>query len=387
MSFELRGTCLKNPGSETHNCLPNRLVKMFNFQIGLNKLTVMITSAIILTGCNKPSDTKSTAMSDSIKTIVTDSVFGVDRPFLQCHASTLVRADNHDFLVAWFGGTHEKHDDVGIWLSTGRPGKWSAPIEVAKLREDPHWNPVLFKTPEGKIILYFKVGKTIDQWETWYMTTDDHGKTWTQAQELVPGDSGGRGPVKNKLIVLSDGTWLAPASDEKNGVWNAFVDRSSDQGKTWTASKFLTISRDSIPGEGIIQPTLWESASGKVHMLLRSSSGFICRSDSEDYGKTWSPVYKTSLPNPNSGIDLTKLDDGTLALAYNRDGKNWGARRPLSVAVSRDNGKTWPTSVDIETRNEGDEFSYPSIIGFGDTLAVSYTWKRQRISIWLGKVD
>lgn len=363
-------------------------MQIFNDQISLKKLMVIIVAGAMLTGCKKPSETSATLeVQDSIMTIAMDSVFGVDRPFLQCHASTLAHADDHHFLVAWFGGTHEKHDDVGIWLSTGGPGKWSAPIEIAKLREDPHWNPVLFKTPEGKIILYFKVGKIIDQWETWFITSDDNGKTWTQAQELVPGDKGGRGPVKNKLIVLSDGTWLAPASDEKKGVWNAFVDRSHDQGKTWTASLFLTIVRDSIPGEGIIQPTLWESAPGKVHMLLRSSSGFICRSDSEDYGKTWSPVYKTALPNPNSGIDLTKLEDGTLALVYNRDGKNWGARRPLSIAISKDNGKTWPTSVDIETGNEGDEFSYPSIISFGDTLAISYTWKRQRIAFWIGKVD
>jgi len=326
------------------------------------------------------------AKGNEITELSSDFVFGDDRPFPQCHASTVVRAGDGQFIVAWFGGTHEKHDDVGIWISKGVTGKWSAPIEIAKLREEPHWNPVLFKTPSGDIILYFKVGRSIDEWETWYMVSDDNGTTWTEAKELVPGDHGGRGPVRNKLIVLSDGTWLAPASNEKKGVWNAFVDRSEDQGKTWKASEYVTLNRDSIPGEGVIQPTLWESSPGKVHMLLRSSAGVICRSDSEDNGKTWSPVYKTTLPNPNSGIDLTKLKNGTLALVYNRDGKNWGARRPLAVAISNDNGKTWPTSVDIATGNEGDEFSYPAIISDKDTIIVTYTWKRQRIAFWMGKV-
>ncbi len=161
-------------------------------------------------------------------------------------------------------------------------------------------------------MLFFKVGETIGEWETWYMVSSDDGNTWSQAQELVPGDKGGRGPVRNKPIVLSDGTWLAPASDEKGGLWNAFVDRSEDQGRTWTATPFISMDRNVITGEGVIQPTLWESEPGKVHMLLRSSAGAICRSDSEDYGKTWSPVYRTNLPNNNSGIDLTRLDDGRL---------------------------------------------------------------------------
>ncbi len=69
---------------------------------------------------------------------------GRGHPFAQCH-----RTNDGQFLVAWFGGTHEKHNDVGIWLSKGTPQYWSAPVEVAKLREDPHWNPVLFTAPSG----------------------------------------------------------------------------------------------------------------------------------------------------------------------------------------------------------------------------------------------
>lgn len=355
-----------------------------------NILIFTLLLAMTMLSCGKRTRSTSLVPSmkpDSLIAITKDFVFGDDRPFAQCHASTLVRTDDNNFLIAWFGGTREKHDDVGIWLSKGVPGKWSRPIEVVKLREDAHWNPVLFKTPSGTIILYFKVGRIIDEWETWFMTSHDQGSSWTVAQELVPGDKGGRGPVRNKPIILSNGTWLAPASNEKNDTWNAFVDRSEDEGNTWKASPFLSLNRDSIPGEGIIQPTLWESAPGKVHMLLRSSSGFICRSDSEDFGKTWSDVYKTTVPNPNSGIDLTKLEDGTLILVYNRDGRNWGARRPLSIAVSQDNGKTWKPSMDIETGNEGDEFSYPSIISFGDTVALTYTWKRQRIGFWMGTMN
>ena len=37
------------------------------------------------------------------------------RPTPQCHASTLAET-SEGLVAAWFGGTHEKHPDVGIWL-------------------------------------------------------------------------------------------------------------------------------------------------------------------------------------------------------------------------------------------------------------------------------
>jgi predicted neuraminidase len=346
----------------------------------------MIVTAFSCTSKKEDSMSETDRGKPVVKVISEDFVFGDDRPFAQCHASTVLRTDDGQFLVAWFGGTHEKHDDVGIWLSKGKPGKWSAPKEVAKIREDAHWNPVLFKDPSGTITLFFKVGKTIDFWETWFKTSTDDGETWSEARELVAGDKGGRGPVRNKPIVLSDGTWLAPASNELRKVWNAFVDRSEDGGKTWVETEFVKLERDSSFGEGVIQPALWESEPGKVHMLLRSSAGVICRSDSEDYGKTWSPVYKTDLPNPNSGIDVTKMDDNTLVLIFNPDDENWGSRSPISLAVSRDNGKTWDPIIELERGVEEDEFSYPSVISFRDTVAVTYTWKRQRIAFHMVSV-
>jgi len=350
---------------------------------------VLIVGFTII-GCNNQSQNnnqESTPEVAQIQLPVKDFIFGDDKPFPQCHASTLLRLDDGQILVAWFGGTREKDDDVGIWLSKGRPNAWGDPVEVAKIRNDPHWNPVLFQPPNGPVMLFFKVGKSIDFWETWIKTSDDGGETWSEATELIEGDKGGRGPVRNKPIVLSDGTWLAGASHELEGVWDAFADYSTDQGETWQKTAYLELNRSEVPNQGIIQPTLWESEPGQVHMLLRSSGGMVCRSNSSDYGRTWSPVSITDLPNPNSGIDLTQLPDNSLALAYNRDNENWGARAPLSIALSTDNGKTWPRMLDVETGGEDDEYSYPAIISFGDTIAMTYTWQRQKIAFWMGTKD
>lgn len=307
-------------------------------------------------------------------------------PVPEVHASSILRLDDGSFLATWFGGTKEKNDDVGIWLVSGTHGNWTAPVEIAKIREDAHWNPVLSKSPDGKIFLFFKVGKQIPSWETWYKVSTDNGKTWSEAKELVAGDKGGRGPVRNKMIILSDGKWIAGASHEE-GQWDAFVDISTDNGATWKKTDYVKLDRTQLKGKGVIQPTLWESAAGKVHMLLRSTDGAIYRSDSEDGALTWSPAYKTDLPNPNSGIDLTKLDDGTLVLAYNPDTANWGSRSPISLAVSHDNGKTWPKVLDIDAGDKKDEFSYPAVISYGDTIAVTYTWKRKKVAYWIGTKD
>jgi len=314
--------------------------------------------------------------------VARDFIFGDERPFQECHASTLIRLDDGNFLIAWFGGTREKNPDVGIWLSKGKPGNWSPPQQIAKIRDDAHWNPVLFGDGKGTVYLYFKVGKEIPTWETWVMTSKNGGATWSEAVEVVKGDTGGRGPVRNKPIILSDGTWLAGASHE-DGPWNVFIDRSEDNGKTWISTPYIALDRSGFNGRGVIQPTLWESTPGNVHILVRSTNGKIYRSDSKDYGKTWLPFYATDMPNNNSGIDLVKLPGGTLALAYNPVSGNWSSRALLNIAISYDNGVTWPKNIALENdANEKAEYSYPAIITYNDRVALTYTWKRQRIVFW-----
>ncbi|WP_204265831.1 exo-alpha-sialidase, partial [Klebsiella pneumoniae] len=61
----------------------------------------------------------------------------------------------------------------------------------------------------------------------------DGGNSWSLPSELVSGDVTPRGPVKNKVLVMSNGEWLAPGSVEDDRYWDAFVDISSDNGQHW----------------------------------------------------------------------------------------------------------------------------------------------------------
>ncbi len=298
-----------------------------------------------------------------------------------CHASTVLSLSNVTVVAAWFGGSKEGNDDVKIWVSVRENGKWCAPYSVAVDGKPlPHWNPVLFLRGNGEIILYFKYGKPIPEWVTYFAVSKDGGKSFSKPEILVPGDSdGGRGPVKNKAIRLKDGTVLAPASKEtKRGVWKCFVYNTKDDGKTLTQSIFILRPIRGLKPVNMIQPTLWEDDNG-VHALLRTNCGHIYKSDSKDGGVTWCKAYETPMGNPNSGIDITQLSDGTLILIMNPIFENWGDRAPLILMNSTDNGNTFEEFFTCEPTIGDHEFSYPAIVADGNTLHITYTHEREAI--------
>src|SRR5438874_5001490 len=122
-------------------------------------------------------------------------------PFASAHASTIV--ETRDGLVtAWFGGTREGANDVGIWLSRQEKGEWTPPSEVATGTQPdggryPCWNPVLFEAPDKTLMLFYKVGPSPQSWWGMVRTSRDSGRTWTDARRLPDGILG---PVKNKFV-------------------------------------------------------------------------------------------------------------------------------------------------------------------------------------------
>lgn len=312
-----------------------------------------------------------------------------------CHASTVLALPDGSLLCCWFGGTHEGESDVGIYLSRRTEAGWSEPKLLVN-GAAANWNPVLFAGADGRILLFYKQGQQIADWQTWLLQSMDNGETWSGPQELVPGDvSGGRGPVRNKPLRLASGRILAGASTE-HGIWKAFADISDDDGASWhkssavqieglqyqagekTADSNIAVSQQSFYGRGVIQPSLWQSANGSVHMLLRSSEGFVYRSDSADDGATWCSAYALSLPNNNSGLDLVRTAGGVLYLVCNPVAANWGQRSPLSLFQSTNDGASWQKLLDLET--EPAEFSYPAIITEGENIVITYTYKRCNIA-------
>jgi predicted neuraminidase len=237
---------------------------------------------------------------------------------------------------------------------------------------------VLFQAKDGPLMLFYKVGPSPSAWWGMLKTSTDGGKTWSADAMRLP--DGFLGPVKNKPVVLSDGSILCPSSTESGSAavdaadrgWRLCFERTSDLGKTWTKLR-------PPPGEppiDAIQPSVLTHGGGKLQALGRTRSGRMFETWSEDDGATWSPVKLMDLPNPNSGTDAVTLADGRHLLVYNHNPMNKG-RAPLNLAVSKD-GKAWQ-AVAILDDGPG-QYSYPAVIQAADgRVHVTYTWKRERI--------
>lgn len=307
--------------------------------------------------------------------------------FPQCHASTIVETAAGTLVTAFFGGTREKHPDVGIWISRHEGGRWSAPAEVANgiqyIRTDgtivrhPAWNPVLFQPRSGPLMLFYKVGPDPQSWWGMLMTSADDGRTWSEPRRLPEGVLG---PIKNKPVQLADGTILCPSSAESSGTgWTVHFELTRDLGRTWEVVGPINTKEEF----NAIQPSVLFHRDGRLQVLCRSKEDVVTTSWSADQGRTWGRMTATSLPNPSSGTDAVTLADGRQLLVYNPtkrqpDGKS-GPRSPLNVAVSAD-GVAWTDVAVLETDGAPNGYSYPAVIQARDGLVhITYTWRRERI--------
>ncbi len=335
------------------------------------------------------------------------------------HASNLLALPNGDLLCAWFAGSSEGAPDVKIFLSRldSDCNCWTVPECVSEDDERSEQNPVLFLAPSGAVWLLYTAQRTRGMSRTeWDQLTAagkappgtftmqetaiirrrislDLGHTWGPVETFI--DTPGAF-CRQPLVVLSNGDWLFPiyicVQDERRpdgGGGNLHVPLmllSGDQGQSWQAVE--------VPeSQGRIQPNVIEVNPGRLLAFFRSRwADHIYLSRSQDYGRTWTAPEPTELPNNNASIRCIRLAGGELAMACNpvsADGEAgkvaWPWQRyPLTIAISEDEGRTWPYRRHIDT---GDDFAgeantrrnrpcdYPALIQTEDGLLhVTYSY-------------
>ena len=179
----------------------------------MNKKNLTIIALVALmtfTACN--------TLPDFRDGIVLEEFVYEQASFPSCHASTIAETPT-GLVTAFFGGTYERNPDVCIYVSRKSDDAWTPPVEVANgiindtLRH-PTWNPVLYQVPGGELLLFYKVGPSPSSWWGVMKRSSDGGISWSDAEALPEGYMG---PVKNKPVLLEDGTLICPTSTEDQG--------------------------------------------------------------------------------------------------------------------------------------------------------------------------
>lgn len=350
---------------------------------------------------------------------------------VQNHAANLLQLPNGDLLCTWFGGTQEGIPDISAYYSRLKKGTstWTPSIKLSDDSTRSEQNPLFFLDPDGVLWLLYtaQISGNQDTAIVRYRKSTDLGETWGPIETLLEDSTKGIF-IRQPITVMSNGDWLLPVFyciAKPNEKWVGSYDTSGvmiskDKGKTW-------VNIDVPKSVGCVHMNILMLKNGSLYAVYRSRwADYIYESRSTDGGYTWTEPKATILPNNNSSIQATILENGHIALVFNNssakdakerrvslydeiedeDGINkkeaeiiagqknafWGApRAPMSLAISLDDGKTWPF---IRNLDEGDgycmsnnskeqlnrEFSYPSIKqGVDGKLHIAYTYFRMAI--------
>lgn len=332
------------------------------------------------------------------------------------HASNMVALPNGDLLCVWFAGSGEGMSDMTIAMSRlpHNEAQWTPPIPLSDDPARSEQNPMLFSAPDGKLWLFYTAqetrGCTKQEWSQKVAAGESEGTftmQWTsEIRGRISEDNGHTwGPVtvfseqagsfcRQPMLVMSNGEWLFPMYYSLPGTAHgddySVMRISSDRGQSWREYP--------VPqSRGRVHPSVVELSEGRLVAFFRSrAADRIYCSRSEDYGRTWTNPIRTELPNNNASIQALKLNSGNLALIFNNlsvnddpDATIWPPTRyPITVAISEDEGATWPYRRHVDT---SDDFSggqnihlnrrceYPSMIQTQDgALHIAYSYRNRQ---------
>ncbi|MFQ5429192.1 MAG: exo-alpha-sialidase [Phycisphaerae bacterium] len=284
------------------------------------------------------------------------------------HAATITAFRDGELLAAWYSYPGEEELAGSAIYMARRPAgseRWDIP-RLHIDRDVGDGNPVLYS--EGNTVWFFQAVVPFG-WSTSHIElqlSPDRGAHWTEPV-VIDGPLGSN--TRYPPIRLQDGRLLLPAYDD-------FLQRalffSSADGVRWALRSIAETRGDHHP----IQPSIVELEDGRLLGVMRNTGrNWLWVTASDDLGRHWSWPADSRFPNPGSPSALLKLKNASLVLVYN-DSPLW--RRPLSIALSQDSGRTWPYRRILTDGEES--YSYPSAVQSSDGLIhLVYSLARRRI--------
>lgn len=290
-----------------------------------------------------------------------------ERP--RCHCPTIAQSPDGDVIVAWYAYPEQETQSATLMLTRRRAGgsRFDRPRRIMSDMSSSLGNPVLFFDGANRLHLLFVAlrGHYWDSAVGYSTASEDLGRTWSPPESLRQ-DPGMM--VRYPPTALRDNRFLLPAYDEKSN--QTVILTAGPDARGWAgASRWKGIEA--------IQGSIARLDCGDLAMLLRPTPENRCclRSISNDDGRSWSPVTRTTLPNPLSGVAAFALGN-TLCAVYNHTLQH--RRYPLSLSYSTNAGASWSDPVHIDETEH--EVSYPSFVVDQSGVAHGvYTSGRNRI--------
>jgi len=193
--------------------------------------------------------------------------------------------------------------------------------------------------------------------------SSDEMATWTEPILCVPSRPGYYVVNNDRLVQLRSGRLVIPAAlhalkgDEFRSRAEAMCLLSDDGGATWRFSKSTLHAPEEVE-TGLQEPGIVELPGGRLWMFCRTSAGFQFSSWSEDGGDIWTDPVVSDIASPTSPATVEVIP-GTphLLMAWNNHygvtAELKGRRTPFTLAISKDEGRTWTAIRNLEENPHG----------------------------------
>jgi len=238
----------------------------------------------------------------------------------------------------------------------------------------------LLRLPEGEIALFYLRKNGPDDCVPVMRISKEEGRNWSEAVPCVP--EGGYYVLNNdRAVQLKSGRIVLPLARHaragaKFGSRGTFLCAYSDNGgRTWKTS---TTELQAPPNSrsGLQEPLIVELKDGSLMMLSRTDLGSQFRSTSVDGGVTWAVAEPSNIVSPLSPASVARIPStGDLLLVWNDhenvDEKRKGKRTPFTVAISKDDGKTWENRKTLDDDPEG-WYCYTAIEFVGERVLLAH---------------
>jgi len=231
----------------------------------------------------------------------------------------------------------------------------------------------LLKIDNETILSFFFAKESTKSIDIYMKKSIDNGLTWSSPRIISTIKNAYQHIANNRAISLTNGRIILPMAIGGTGTSNyVFCYYSDNFGDTWSSTKMFKTVNNSL-----YEPCVEELSNGRLIMTLRNSSGKIIFGFSNDDGITWTDFVKSNLNSPDAPSTIGKIPGKDwLLLIWNNNDRifDYHFRSPLSLAVSKDEGKSWIYLFDIENKPNIGAY-YPTMNFTEDKLLITYTQK------------